>query len=185
MLRKVYLHGRFAAFHDGPITVTGNTAAEIVEGITRQLPGFKPHPIKGRARIKVVGIETVEDLFKPLPDSQTEIHIVPQMVGGKKGGFLQILIGAALIAAGLFTGGSTWLGGLMIKAGAMALLGGLSQLLAPQPEDDKDELRNRYLGAPRNTVAIGTRIPIPYGRRRIYGHYLSMDINAKTSTKAS
>jgi predicted phage tail protein len=67
----------------------------------------------------------------------------------------------------------------------MALLGGLAQLLAPQPEDDKDELRNRYLGAPRNTVAIGTRIAIPYGRRKIFGHYLSFDINATTSTKAS
>jgi predicted phage tail protein len=185
MLRTVHLHGRFSSFHDGPITVTGSTVAEIVEGITRQLPGFRPHPIKGRVRIKVVGFENVEDLFKPLTEDQTEIHIVPQMCGGKKGGFIQILIGAALIAAGLFTGGATWLGGLMIKFGAMALLGGLAQLLAPQPEDDKDELRNRYLGAPRNTVAIGTRIAIPYGRRKFFGHYLSFDINATTSTKAS
>ncbi len=179
MLRKVILHGYLAHFHDGPITMSGETVAEIVEGVTRQLPGFAPHPIKGRHRIKVVGFETRESLYTPLETDVEEIHIVPQLSGGKSGGLLQILLGVALIGVGFFLGAGTMLGSMLMKVGALALLGGLSQLLAPQPEDDKStQTKSQYLGAPKNTVAIGTRIPILYGEFRVYGQFLSFDINA-------
>ena len=67
---------------------------------------------------------------------------------------------------------------LLMKVGALALLGGLSQLLAPTPEAEEEQNRSAYLGAPGNTVKIGTRIPILYGRHKVYGHFLSFDINA-------
>lgn len=178
-MRQVHLHGYLAAFHDGPITVMGNTVAEIVEAVTRQLPGFAPHPVRGRCRIKVVGRETLESLFTPLGD-QIDIHIVPQFNGGKSGGLGQILLGIALIGIGIFTFGATsfW-GSALLKVGALAVLGGVAQLLAPVPEADTNKDQSRYLGSPKNTVAIGTRIPILYGRDRVYGQYLSFDINAR------
>jgi len=178
--RVVHLHGYFAKFHSGPIRVTGDTIAEIVESVTRQLPGFRPDPIKGRHRIKVAGCETLEDIYRALGD-QIDIHIVPQLNGGKDGGaLLQIGLGIALIGVGFFMGGMTsWWGSMLMKVGALSLLGGLAQMLAPQPESDKDEqTKSRYLGAPKNTVQIGTRIPILYGEHQAYGHYLSFDINA-------
>lgn len=178
-MRKVHLHGYLAAFHDGPITIIGNTVAEIVESITRQLPGFAPDPVRGRHRIKVVGRETVESLYQPLGD-QIDIHIVPQMSGGKSGGLGQILLGIALIGIGIFTFGATsfW-GSMLLKVGALAVLGGVAQLLAPTPTQDTSTDQSRYLGSPKNTVAIGTRIPILYGRDRVYGQFLSFDINAR------
>lgn len=179
MLLKVVLHGYLAKFHDGPILIEGTTAAEVVEGVTRQLPGFKPHPTTGRHKIKIVGYETRESLYEPLDPDTVEIHIVPQLNGGKNGGLLQIILGVALVAVGFFIGAGTMMGSLLMKVGALALLGGLTQLLSPQPESDKnDQTKSQYLGTPKNTVAIGTRIPILYGTDRVYGQFLAFDINA-------
>jgi predicted phage tail protein len=179
LLRKVYLHGYFAAFHDGPITIVGDTVAEIVEGITRQVKGFQPDPTRGRHRVKVVGFDTEESLHTQLGPEVEEVHLVPQMSGGKKGGLLQILVGAVLIGVGLLIGGGTLIGSLAMKVGALALLGGLTALLAPKPEaDNNEQKRSAYLGAPKNTLAIGTRIPILYGEHRVFGQFLSFDINS-------
>lgn len=179
MLRKIYLHGYLAEFHDGPITMVGDTVAELIEGVTRQVKGFQPDPVRGRHRIKVAGFDTEESLHTHLGPEIEEIHITPQMSGGKKGGLLQILLGAVLIGVGMLIGAGTMIGSMMMKVGALALLGGLSALLAPQPEADKSEQnRSAYLGAPKNTVKIGTRIPILYGEHLVFGHFLSFDINA-------
>lgn len=174
----VVLHGYFKAFHDGPLRINASTVAEAIEAVTRQLPGFRPRPRLGRHRLTVVGCRTEADLYKPLGD-QTEIHVVPQMNGGKSGGMWQILLGAALIGVGLFIGASAVLGSIMIKVGAMMVLGGLAQMLAPTPEAEDEQQQSRYLGAPLNTVKIGTRIPILYGKYRVGGQYLSFNINAK------
>jgi predicted phage tail protein len=171
---KVHLHGYLAAFHDGPVEMMGDTVAEIIEGLTRQIPGFRPDPIHGRHRIAVVGYDRIEDVYSE-PKSE-ELHIVPQLAGGKKGGLVQIIVGAVLLALS-FTGLNATLASIMFSMGVSMLLGGIAQLLAPQPNTE-DEKKSRYLGAPKNTVAIGTRIPILYGEYRVYGHYLSFNVNS-------
>lgn len=172
----VHLHGYLKEFSDGPVEVMADTAAEAVEKVTRLLPGFKPNAVYGRHRVRVVGYETEKDIYDPLKGDQ--IHLIPQFGGGKRGGFVQLLLGVALVGVGLLVGAGTALGGILLKVGALMFLGGLAQLLSPQPEDNDDEKKNRYLGAPKNTVRLGTRIPILYGRHQVYGHYLSFNINA-------
>ncbi|BCJ91772.1 hypothetical protein IZ6_25070 [Terrihabitans soli] len=123
----------------------------------------------------------MEDLYKSL--QADDLHILPQLTGGKSGGFVQILIGAALVAASFIPGINAVAAGMIMKVGALLILGGLAQMLAPAPLDDQSEQdRSRYLGSPRNTVQIGTRIPILYGRFRVYGHFLSFDINSRAGT---
>ncbi|WP_353645775.1 hypothetical protein [Mesorhizobium sp. WSM2239] len=168
---KVYLHGYFANFHEGPIEVVADTVAKAVALVTRQLPGFKPNAVRGRHRVTVVGCEQIEDLYRPAKDG--EVHLVPQFAGGKKGGFIQILLGAALVAVGFFIG-MPWL----MQVGALMFLGGIAQFLMPTPDSEDKQLKSRYLGAPGNTVEIGTRIPILYGEDLVYGHYLSFDTDA-------
>lgn len=180
MLRRVVLHGHFKDHDDKPIWVTGDTVAEILEIISPQLPCFKPDPEHGRQRVAVGGVTTYDDIYRDLGD-QIEIHIAPQFNGGKDtGAFTQILIGAVLIGVSFVPGiAGTPAQKMLIQMGAMAILGGLSQLLAPQPEADQNsELTSRYLGSPKNTTAIGTRIPILYGKHKVFGHVLTFDINA-------
>jgi len=159
--------------------VEGDTVAKILELVSRQHPAFTPDPIKGHTRVKVVGFETKDSLYQELGDLEV-IHIVPQLNGGKSGGFLQILLGVALVAVGFFAfGATTWIGSMMMKVGAIAALGGIAGLLAPTPETDSQQSKQSgYLGAPRNTTQIGTRIPILYGEFKVYGHILAYDINA-------
>jgi len=58
--------------------------------------------------------------------------------------------------------------------------GGIMQLISPAPKQDStDPDASKYIGAPGNTTKIGTRIPILYGRRKIFGQILSLDIEAK------
>lgn len=167
---KVFLHGYFAKFHEGPIEVVASTVAEAIALVTPQLPGFRPNAVHGRHRISVVGCDKVEDLYRPAKDG--EIHLIPQFAGGKKGGFLQILLGVALVAVGWFAGI-----GFLVQAGALAFLGGVAQMLSPAP-DSEDGKKSHYLGASENTVQIGTRIPILYGEDLVAGHYLSFDTDA-------
>lgn len=181
--RTVYLHG-FG--HSEPIKVIANSVAEAVDLISRQLPCLAPNPLTGKKRISVVNHDTRESLYRNLKDDETEIHIVPQLSGGKQGGLLQILIGAVLVAAAFFTMGTSlaFATNFLFGTGAMMILGGIAQFLQPTPKSNSEEEKSHYLGAPKNTVKIGTRIPILYGRFRAYGHYLSFDINARDNANS-
>lgn len=64
-----------------------------------------------------------------------DIRIVPLVIGSKQSGLFQTVLGAALIAVGVFAtsltlGTSTFL----ISAGASMMLGGVMQMLSPQPK---------------------------------------------------
>lgn len=176
MLRRVHLHGSLANIHQGPIEVIADTVAEAIRAVSKQLSGFSPNAINGYRRVRVVGFESVESLFTY--NDVEDVHLVPQFCGGKKGGFVQILIGAALVAASFIPGNP--LAPLMLKVGALLIIGGLLQFFTAPARDKKDGAQNKsyYLGPPKNTVEIGTRIPILFGRRRIGGHYLSFNISS-------
>lgn len=181
MLHKVYLHGNLRSLHEGPIEVAADTVAEILKAISLQLPGFRPNAIRGYKRVKVAGFDTVQSLFTVT--EQEDIHIFPQFCGGKQGGFIQIAIGALLVAASFMTGGTALaaIQPLLLQTGALLIVGGLLQLISAPGRDKKNESsqnKSYYLGSPKNTVEIGTRIPILYGRRRIGGHYLSFNISS-------
>lgn len=176
------LHGDLRSLHDGPIRVFAKTAAEAIEAVSRQVKGFAPKLKRGYRRVKAVGFDTVESLFEPLKTD--EIHLVPQFNGGKRGGFIQILLGAVLLAASfLIPGLGATFAGMLMKAGALLILGGISQLLSPTPSSESEEQRSHYLGAPGNTTRIGTRIPILYGTHKVSGHFLSFDVNATQVAK--
>jgi predicted phage tail protein len=182
---KVFLHGYLRQFlnQEDYIEVEAETPAKAIEHITRVLPGFHPRLKEGPHRIAVVGHREPETLFAPL--IVDTLHIVPQFMGGKSGGYIQIAIGAALVAAGIslyfIPGGQAFAAAVspyLFSLGGALILGGLQQLLSPTPSSDDKEKKSRYLGAPKNTVDIGTRIPILYGEHQVYGHFLSFDISA-------
>jgi predicted phage tail protein len=90
--------------------------------------------------------------------------------------------GAALAGPTLF--GTTTVSSLMFNFGLSLVMGGLLEMLSPAPKMDSsgnaasDPEASKYLGATQNTVKIGTRIPLLYGRHIAYGHYISFDVDA-------
>ncbi len=113
-----------------------------------------------------------------------DIRIVPLVIGSKQSGLFQTVLGAALIAVGVFAtsltlGTSTFL----ISAGASMMLGGVMQMLSPQPKGLKGrEARERpsyAFGGPVNTIAQGHPVGVLYGKRRIGGAVISAGIYAE------
>lgn len=176
--RRVHLHGKFAAYHDGPIEIVAANVWDAVEAVTTQIRGFLPDPVGGRQTIQVAGFSTLEDLKRN--DKTTEdIHIFPALIFGKDGGLIQTIIGVTLIVVGTFLPGP-W-SPYLIMTGISMVVGGVMQMLSPQPQvssGNEDAVRSKYLPSGQNTVAIGTPIPLLYGKFRIGGHIMSLNIDA-------
>jgi predicted phage tail protein len=120
--------------------------------------------------------------------------IEPVLKGAKNGGMLQIVIGAAALAAAFFTAGgslalwgaalgTTTATGLAVTAltsiGISMMLGGVVQMLTPQPSfnvgasSSTDNKPNYAFGAPVNTVSMGYPVPVLYGAREVGGAIIS------------
>ena len=177
MRRKVFLHGTLKSIHDGPIEVVADTVAQVIKIVSLQLPGFQPNAITGYRRIQVAGCDTLDELMADWPHE--EIHIFPQFNGAKSGGLMEVLIGVALVAASFLTAGTAlaFLGPMLLSAGFSLVLGGILQFLQA-PQRASSTAKSHYLGSPSNTTEIGTVIPILYGRRKIGGQYLSVNLSA-------
>ena len=114
-----------------------------------------------------------------------DIRIVPLVIGSKQSGLFQTVLGAALIAVGVFAtsltlGTSTFL----ISAGASMMLGGVMQMLSPQPKGLKgreapENAPSYAFGGPVNTIAQGHPVGVLYGKRRIGGAVISAGIYAE------
>jgi predicted phage tail protein len=185
MMKRIILHGHLKKLYDKPIEVEAETVAEAMSSL-KFIPELQPKDGQPWP-VTIQGVTTQPQLFAP--SDMEEIHVYPRTGGaGGRGGLLQILLGVTLIAVALFFPGAyaagTLLGGLgvtkgmLILTGAMMVLGGIMQMLMPVPETDSTE-GSLYLGAGVNTVRIGTRIPVLYGTRKIGGHYLSFNVDAK------
>jgi predicted phage tail protein len=182
--RKIIFHGALGKLISAPVEVFAATIAEALKAVSTLCPELAPDPRRGRWRVSVRGCRSVEDIFSARPDME-EVHIFPAFVGGKKGGIGQIIIGTLLIVAAVvlaFVPGGQLLSSLLFKAGALVLLGGVLQLMNQPKRDGTNNTKNHYLSTSKNTVAIGTRIPILYGQRKIGGHWLAFNINAEAAT---
>ena len=189
MLRRVHLVGAFAGFHDGPIEVHAATPWDAVEAVVSQIKGFLPDASTGRKVIQLLGFDTIEGLKSTTPEQ--DLYLAPALSFGKNGGTLQVIVGTVLIVVGFLmagTGAGSAFGLQLILAGSMMVLGGVVQMLSPQPKlggAGEAEVRSKYLSGIQNTVAIGTPIGLLYGRRRIGGQILSLNLDARKSSASS
>tara|TARA_R100000781_G_scaffold114759_1_gene86487 strand:- start:293 stop:916 length:624 start_codon:yes stop_codon:yes gene_type:complete len=121
--------------------------------------------------------------LKPMLEPWSEkdvLHIVPVIKGAGRG-FGQILAGAALIGLAVFaaplagggflgSAGSGFLGAAASKAigyiGASLVLGGVSNLLSPQPQSigESNKLKSFSFSGIVNVAEQGVAVPICYGR---------------------
>lgn len=168
-------------FPNGRLTIEATSADEAISALDGR-PGFRRED--GDLHHLTLPAVLSPDSFYETTDL-TELHVLPAMEGaGGKGGLLQIAIGVAIMVfapeiAGRMSGEMFGLvtKGAVAMTGAMMALGGVLQLLMPQPTINSSP-RSEYLPANKNTTAAGTPIPLLVGRRRVYGQFLSFDIDA-------
>lgn len=108
-----------------------------------------------------------------------EIRIAPVLEGSKRGGVLQTIVGAVLIAASFIPGFQA-----LLAPGVALAAGGVIQMLSPQPKtlrsrEDPDNMPSYAFGGPVNTTAAGHPVPLLYGKRRIGGAIISAGIHTE------
>lgn len=115
------------------------------------------------------------------------IRIIPVVIGSKRAGVLQTILGVVIVAAAFIAGPA----GLAALSGAQAFsvgalgasmaLGGVVQMLSPQAtglasKQSADNQASYAFGGVTNTAAQGYPVPLLYGRRRIGGAIISAGI---------
>lgn len=174
--------------------------AEAVRALCATLPGFRRYMIeRSRPGYRVLvgdAPRTLETLAMP---ADAAIKIVPVTSGAGRG-IGAVILGAALIGFGVMTGGAgltlaaAWGSGGMAFAGYLATniglslaLGGVAQMLAPQPKPqgpaDRPENKPSYaFDGAINTAAQGNPVPVCYGRLIVGSQVISAGFVAQEYT---
>ncbi|MGM5669833.1 tail assembly protein [Enterobacter cloacae] len=164
-----------------------NKVSEAGTALAKTIPGFESYMISSKSHGLTFAVFKgkknigVDDLGFPVTGEV--IRIVPVIIGGKKAGVLQTVLGAVLVAAGAVLSFTPWAAAspFLYKFGAAMMLGGVVQMLSPQPsgiasKQSADNRASYAFGGVTNTAAQGYPVPLLYGRRRIGGAIISAGI---------
>lgn len=180
-MKRIVFSGYLQKMYPEGIEVEADTAAEAISALALW-PGFRAQD-NVQHNVVMPQFGSRDALYERT--HEPVLLVVPmQMAAGGRNGFFQVVLGTVLIVVGLFLG-PTPLGVALIKVGASLVLGGIIQMLMPQPEigSASQEEKSAYLPAGRNTAKVGTRIPLLFGRRRIWGHFLALNVTASNRPK--
>ncbi|EPK3977898.1 TPA: tail assembly protein [Citrobacter freundii] len=164
-----------------------STTTEAIKSLTKTIDGIEKFLITSKMRGLTYAVFkgkkniSVDDLGFPVTGEV--IRIVPVVIGSKKAGVLQTILGAVLVAVGVVLNFTPWAAAspFFYKFGAAMMIGGVVQMLSPQPAglSSKQDAENRAsyaFGGVTNTAAQGNPVPLLYGRRRIGGAIISAGI---------
>lgn len=169
---------------------------DAMKALCVTLPGFEQFLINSKQRGITFAIfkgkrNVCKDDLENL-NSGKEIHIVPVIIGSKRAGMFQTILGVAIIAVSAYFSAGTSIGmgagfgaaggyGTATLVGASLALGGVSQMLSPQTtglrtRQDPDNKPSYAFGGPVNTTAQGNPVGVGYGQREIGGAIISAGI---------
>jgi len=171
-LNTVRLYGVLGARFGRVHRLAVGSTAEAVRALCVLYKGFEQFLMESRDRgmgfAVFLGKTNVGEEHL-LMNTQQDIRIAPILMGSKNGGIFSIILGAALIGVSFLIPGAGMLAAGLFNAGLAMALGGVVQLLSPQPKDrkskDKPENEPNYaFNGPINTEAQGNCVPVAYGR---------------------
>lgn len=195
-IRTVRLYGRLGAKYGRVHRFAISNAAEAFRGLSANFKGFREDIARSGSKVGyavLVGKRHLNEDDLELPVGNDDIRIAPIVVGAKRGGLFQVLLGAAIVSAAWFLGPSGGLVGTFTAGGATQaaamfgaamFLGGITQLLSPQQaglsaKDGPDNGANYNFNGPVNTHAQGNPVPIGYGRMLVGGAVISAGVYAE------
>lgn len=198
MLKTLILDGRMAKKFGRVHKFDVADLPEMLRAMCSQVRGFKRYLSEGHMHgIRFAFFNGKHNIGLDEFDmtNGSEVYRITAITeGSKRGGVLQIVIGAVALVAAYFTAGGSLVALGMSAAAATAtttaltglglsmMLGGVVQLLTPQPKynvgasSSTDNKPNYAFGAPVNTVAMGYPVPVLFGEREIGGAIISAGI---------
>lgn len=198
MLTKVILEGVLGKHFGREWELEVTSVGEALRMIEVNQPGlmqFIHDKLGDYSHYKVIA-ESVNGVIEELGEEDVgmlrqmkELRIIPLISGsGAVGriiaGVVLIVVGAVLIATGVGAALGAWVetaAASMIAGGVATAIGGVIQLLTPQPkmqttdQGQQKDKTNRYFDGPQNTVNQGIPISLIYGEAVMVG---SQPINA-------
>ncbi|WP_409138919.1 tail assembly protein [Pasteurella multocida] len=159
--------------------IDAENTAEIIRALTSQIPKLREFIQKGYFTVRIAK-EYIDNrylekgLFYKLKEGMT-VHFTPVLKGSKRGGVFSVILGAALMVASIFVPEAGLFGWLITKGavfgmGATLALGGVAQLLTPQPKmpaiNEKEKKQSTSFSNLSNMAAQGRMVPLAYGRIR-------------------
>jgi len=194
-LRTIRLYGRLGATFGRVHRFVCNDTAGAIRALCQMVPGFQAalyeSKDKGIAYACFIGRQNIGEDMLNAPVGNDDIRIAPVIQGSGRGGFFQVILGAALIGAAFLTGGVTLvggalkagslLGGMVFGMGVSMVLGGVSQLLTKQPQgltgvDSPDNGASYSFNGPVNVTAQGNPVPLLYGEMTVGSVTVSGDM---------
>lgn len=192
-LTTIRLYGALGARFGRVHKLAVQTSAEAVKALCINLDGLEQYLYNAKKNgmtfavfrgKRNIGLDDYKNL-----SGETDIRIAPVMEGAKKAGVFQTILGAVMVVAGLaigyFSGGTMSAFGYgMAKFGAAMMLGGVAQMLSPQPKglmgrQDADNKPSYAFGGAVNSLAMGNPVAVLYGEREIGGSVISAGIVAE------
>ena len=164
-----------------------STVHEAGAALSATIPGFEKFmnnsKEKGLTFAVFKGKKNISEDDLGFPVSGEVIRIVPVVIGSKKAGILQTILGAVLVVAGFistFTPAAA-VAPYLYSMGASMMLGGVIQMLSPQPgglarKESSDNKASYAFGGVTNTASQGYPVGLLYGKRRIGGAIISAGI---------
>jgi len=166
---------------------------KAIDAMKNLLPGFERYMLEAHKRgltfSVFVGKRNVGQKELELTKGTEDIHLVPVVIGSKRAGLFQTILGVALIGAAMLTGPAGWaafgstgtFGGVLAMSGAAMALGGVVQMLSPQMgglrmRQGPENKPSYAFGGPVNTTAQGNPVGVLYGTREIGGAIISAGI---------
>jgi predicted phage tail protein len=163
-----------------------STVHEASRALAATITGFEKFMITSQRRGLTYAVfrgkKNIGENDLGFPVTKDVIRIVPIIIGSKKAGMLQTILGAVLVVAGYALSGFTGGASLALVAPGVALMaGGVIQMLSPQPgglasKQSADNQASYAFGGVTNTAAQGYPVPLGYGKRRIGGAIISAGI---------
>lgn len=194
-LRTVRLYGVLGTTFGREYRLSVASPKEAIRALSVIVPGFERfmNTSKQRGLTYAVfsGKRNLLNDELSMDRGTEEIRIAPVIIGSKRAGVFQTILGVALVAvAAFFTGGAAigiggtafaggW--GAVAGIGASMAIGGVVQMLSPQTtglasKQSADNQASYAFGGVTNTTAQGNPVPLLYGRRRIGGAIISAGI---------
>lgn len=194
-LRTVRLYGVLGATFGREYRLCVASPKEAIRALSVIVPGFERfmNTSKQRGLTYAVfsGKRNLCDDELSMDKGAEDIRIAPVIIGSKRAGVFQTILGVALVAVAAFMTGGAAIGiggtafaggwGAVAGVGASMAIGGVVQMLSPQTtglasKQSADNQASYAFGGVTNTTSQGNSVPVLYGKRRIGGAVASAGI---------
>lgn len=186
-MRKMIFHGPLIERFGRDFEYKAHNVPKMMSAAKSLLDGFERYMAEAHKRGLTFAVFVGNKRKRNIAEAELEmtkgsedIHLVPVIIGSKRAGLFQTILGAALIAIS-FTPLGAPIASYLMAAGASMALGGIAQMLSPQAgglrtRENPDNKPSYAFGSPVNTTAQGNPVAVGYGCREIGGAVISAGI---------